>query len=139
MITIFDNPLQIPKLVKLAEVVPNTPVEKLRKFMFATINKPGTKAYISIQHDGVINGFIYASIEEFDAEKCVFIQFCVIKPCELEKNIGFELLTKMKLWAKENKIDQIYFMTERDPKGFIKKYHFRHYGSVLKLELNKEA
>ena len=139
MITIFDNPLQIPKVVKLASIVPNTPVEKLRKFMFATINKPGTKAYIDV-HDGEIRGFIYASIEEFDCDKCVFIQFCVLKPCELEKNIGFELLTKMKLWAKENNINQIYFMTERDPKAFIKKYHFQHYGSVLKLDLtNKEA
>lgn len=137
MILLFDNPLLIPKLIKLAEVVPNTPLEKLRKFMFLTINKPGTRAYVDM-HDGVIRGFIYASIEEFDGEGCVFIQFCVVKPCDNEKNIGFELLDKMKQWAKENNISQIYLSTARDPKGFIRKYHFEFYSSILRLDLTKE-
>jgi N-acetylglutamate synthase-like GNAT family acetyltransferase len=137
MIIEFDNPLLIPKLIKLAEAVPNTPLEKLKRFMFLTINKPNSKAYVDI-HDGVIRGFIYASLEEFDGESCVFIQFCVIKPCEEEKHIGFELLTKMKLWAQENKVTQIYFSTARNPAAFVRKYHFEHYGSILKLDLTKE-
>ncbi len=105
MIILFDNPLLIPKLIKLAEKVPNTPIEKLKKFMFNTLNQPNTKAYVD-SRDGEIKGFIYASIEEFDAERCVFIQFCVILPDDEEKYTGFELLIKMKLWAKENNITQ---------------------------------
>jgi N-acetylglutamate synthase-like GNAT family acetyltransferase len=137
MIIPFENPLLIPKLVKLAEIVPNTPTEKLKKFMFATLNKTNTKAYVDYL-DGEIRGFIYASIEEFDGEKCVFIQFCVIRPDDNERYVGFELLNKMKLWAIENNISQIYFLTHRDPKGFIRKYHFEEYGVVLKMDLNKE-
>lgn len=138
MILPFDNPLLIPKLIKLAEEVPDTPLNKLKRFMFLTLNKPDTKAYVD-SHDGVIRGFIYASIEEFDGEKCVFIQFCVIKPCEEDKYIGFELLTKMKSWAQENKITQIYFSTSRDPKAFIRKYHFEFHSTILKLDLTKES
>lgn len=137
MIMPFDNPLMIPKLVKLAEVVPDTPLEKLQKFMFATINKPNSKAYVDI-HDGEIRGFIYASIAEWDCDRCVFVQFCVVKPCEEDKYICFELLTKIKLWAKENDITQIYFATSRDPKGFIRKYHFELHSTILKMDLTKE-
>lgn len=137
MIREFDNPLQIPKLIELAKEVPNTPLDKLKKFMFATLSQPNTKAYID-SRDGEIYGFIYATIEEFDGERCVFIQFCVIKPVKEESYTGFELFTKMKLWARENNISQLYFITSRDPKGFIRKYHFEPYGSVLKMDLNKE-
>jgi N-acetylglutamate synthase-like GNAT family acetyltransferase len=133
----FDNPLFIPKLIKLAEEVPNTPLDKLKRFMFLTLNQPNTKSYMDM-HDGVIRGFIYASIEEFEGDRCVFIQFCVLKPCQEDKYIGFELLTKMKLWAKENKITQIYFSTARNPEAFIRKYHFEFYSTILKLDLTKE-
>ncbi|MFH1318319.1 MAG: hypothetical protein ABIH71_04835 [Candidatus Omnitrophota bacterium] len=137
MITIFDNPLMIPKLIKLAEEVPNTPLDKLKKFMFATLNKPNTKAYIDI-HDGVIRGFMYASIEEWDGDKCVFIQFCVLKPCEEDKYICFEMLTKMKLWAKQNDITQIYFATQRNPEAFCRKYKFEFHSTILKLDISEK-
>ena len=136
MIILFDNPLQIPKLVKMAEAVPGAPLAKLKDMMFSTLNQPGTKAYIDY-NSGDIRGFIYASIEEFDGDRCVFIQFCVVRPGELERSIGFELLTKMKLWAKEENIDKLYFITQRDPKAYIRKYHFEYHGSVLKMNINK--
>jgi len=137
MIIEFTNLLSIPKLIKMAEVVPNTPLEKLKKFMFLTLNQPDTKAYIDV-HDGEYRGFIYGNIVEFDGERCVFIQFCVIKPCEEDKYIGFELLNKMKLWAQASKITEIYFSTSRNPEAFIRKYHFEFHSTILKLDLTKE-
>jgi len=137
MVLTFDNPLLIPKLIKLAEQVPGTPLNKLKKFMFNSLNRPNAKAYMDM-HDGVIKGFIYSTIEEFDGEKCVFIQFCVLKPCAEDKYIGFDMLNKIKLWAKENNITQIYFSTARDIRPFIKKYHFKFYSSILKLDLNEK-
>ena len=137
MILEFDNPLLIPKLIKLAEEVPNTPLDKLRRFMFLTLNRPNTKAYVDSQ-DGVIRGFIYASIEEFCGDDCIFIQFCVIKPCNDDKYIGFELLNKMKVWAREKGINDIYFSTTRNPEAFIRKYHFELHSTILMLDLSKE-
>lgn len=137
MIIPFNNPLMIPKLIELAEIVPNTPIEKLKKFMFMTLNQPNTKAYVA-KEDDMYKGFIYASIEEFDGDRCIFIQFCVILPDEYAKYTGWELLTKMKVWAQENGITQIYFSTQRDPKGFMRKYHFEFYSTILKLDLTKE-
>lgn len=137
MIIEFTNPLSIPKLIKLAEVVPNTPLDKLKKFMFLTLNKPDTKAYINTDNDEY-TGFIYGNIVEFDGERCVFVQFCVVKPGEKEKYTCFELLTKMKVWAKENKIKDIYFSTSRNIEGFIRKYHFEFHSTILKLDLTKE-
>jgi hypothetical protein len=137
MILPFDNPLLIPKLIEMAKEVPNTPLDKLQKFMFRTINTPNTKIYYDV-HDGIIRGFIYGTIESFDGDTCVFVQFCVVKPCEHDKYVCFELLTKMKLWAKENKITQIYFATSRNPEAFIRKYHFEFNSTILKLDLTKE-
>ncbi len=135
MILEFTNPLSIPKLIKLAEEVPNTPLEKLKKFMFLTLNKPNTKAYIDVQ-DEEYKGFIYATIEEFCGEKCVFIQFCILKPYDEERYTGFELLTKMKLFAKDNGITQIYFATQRDPKAWERKYNFKFDSYILKMEVS---
>lgn len=137
MVMEFTNLLFIPKLVKLAEEVPNTPTEKLKHFMFMTLNQPNTKAYMDMR-DGIINGFIYASIEEFAGERCVFIQFCIVKPNANEKYTVFEMLTKMKLWALDNNITQIYFGTERDPKAWERKYHFKLHSYIMKLDLTKE-
>lgn len=105
--------------------------------MFLTLNQKDTKAYID-NRDGEIFGFIYASIVEFCGEKCVFIQFCVLKNIPEEKYIGFELLTKMKLFAQENGCQSIYFATSRDPKAWERKYHFVFHSTILKLDLTKE-
>lgn len=137
MIMEFTNPLMVSKVIKLAEMVPNTPIEKLKHFMFLTLNQKDTKAYID-NRDGEIFGFIYASVVEFDTEKCVFIQFCVIKPGEGERGIGFELLAKMKLWGKDNGCQSIYFSTERDPKAWERRYNFKLHSYILKLDISKE-
>jgi len=137
MILKFDNPLWVPKLVKLAETVPGTPLEDLKRFIYSPLNQPNTVAYMDWREPEV-SGFIYATVETFDGEKCVFIQFCVIKPCRDDKHIGFELLTKVKTWAAEKGLNRIYFITRRNPKGFIHKYHFEMHGSVLKMDLTKE-
>jgi len=137
MIIKFDNPLWVPRLLKLAEIVPGTPIEELRKFIFATLNQSNACAYMDWREDEIC-GFIFATIETFNGEKCVFIQFCVIKPYSEDKHIGFELLTKVKTWAKKKGLNRIYFITQRNPKGFIHKYHFEMHGSVLKMDLTKE-
>lgn len=137
MILKFDNPLWVPKLVKLAEVVQGTPLEALKKFIYSTLNNDNTAAYMDWREPEV-TGFIYATVETFDGERCAFIQFCVIKPCKEDKSIGFELLTKVKTWAKAKGLKRIYFITQRNPRGFIYKYHFEMHGSVLKMDLTKE-
>jgi hypothetical protein len=126
----------IPKLIKLAEEVPGAPLKWLREFIFHTLNTPGVIAYADI-HEGEYRGFIYANISEWNGDKCVFIQACVLKPCKEERYIGFELLTKIKLFAKEKNLTQIYFITQRNPEGFIRKYHFENAGNILKLDLTK--
>jgi len=137
MILKFDNPLWVPKLIDLAKAVPGVPLEELKKFIYSTLNQVNAVAYMDWREPEVA-GFIYATDEVFNGERCAFIQFCVIKPRRDDKYTGFELLTKVKTWAKEKGLNKIYFITQRSPEGFIHKYHFEMHGSVLKMDLTKE-
>lgn len=137
MIYELENPLIVPKIIKMAECVPGTPIDKLQALLLNSIGKPDSKIYID-SRDGEIMGFIFASIENFEGKNCVFIQFCVVNSGGLDHYIVFELLTKIKLWAKENNLNEIYFSTKRDPKGFIRMFHFEFYSSILKIDLKKE-
>ncbi len=137
MIYPTTNPLIIPKLVELAKVIPDLPGQVLDKLLIEAIVSKDAKIYVDEKDDDV-RGFIFATIADFDGQPSCFVQVCVVKPVRDERYICFELLTKVKLWAKENKLEYIYFITRRDPKGFEKKYHFDYYGTVLRQKVSKE-
>jgi N-acetylglutamate synthase-like GNAT family acetyltransferase len=122
MILEVDNPLLIPQILKLAENIPETPLEKLKDMLISSINDAQAKILIEKKDDD-IRGFLFSTIENLDGERAAFIQCCYIKP-EAE-GIGHELLTRIRNWAKENNLQNIYMLTKRDYKAYEKKYHFK--------------
>ncbi len=121
----------------MAKVIPDFSTKALKKLLVNGLASVGTKVFVD-QIGDEVRGFLYASIEGFDGEDCCFVQVCVVKPIREEKYICFELLNKAKLWAKENKLEYIYFITKRESKGFERKYHFDYYGTVLRQKVSKE-
>jgi len=136
MIRTIDNPLLLNRILELAKDIPHTPLPILEKFLIEALTSKKAKILISENKQDELVGFIFATIEEWQGEDVVFIQQCVIKPLKEERYIGFELLTKIKLWAKELNLKKIIMVTQRNPKPYIRKYHFNMEGTILKMEVN---
>lgn len=134
MIIRLENPLLVGKILDLAKVVPDTPINKLEKMLLSGINDKDSIIYID-DHDGEIRGFIYASQEFYQGEQVCFVQFCVVKPDKLGEYICFELLTKIRLWAKDRGIENLIFITKRNYKPFERKYGFNLDGYILKRKV----
>ena len=135
MIREIDNPLLLNKILELAKNIPDTPLPTLEKMLIEALTSKEAKIFID-EKNNEIRGFIYASVEQWQGEDVVFIQFTVIKPIQEERYIGFEFITKMKLWAKEKGIKSIITVVKRNPKPFMRKYHFINEGTVLKMDVN---
>ncbi len=137
MIRKLENPLETPKILDLARIVPNTPMDVLEKMILKGISDKDSAIYI-YERESNVTGFIFASQETWGGKLVAFIQFCVVKPDEYEKAIGFELLTKVRIWAMERGIEDIITVVKRDPKGFMRKYNFIQEGVVLKRKVKGE-
>ena len=130
----LENPLLVSKIMALAKTIPDTPLDTLESMLLAGISDKDTAIYIE-ERNGEVRGFIFCSKEVWQGKPVAFIQFAVVKPIPEEKYIGFELLTKIKLWAKDNGLTDMVFVTKRNPKVFEKKYHFKLDGYILKREV----
>lgn len=130
MIYALKNVLLIPKILELSKVLDTDP-QALSNVLIKSLGRKDAALYVD-EKDGVLDGFILATIEEFDGKDAAFIQSCVIKPEGNEKNIGHELLTRIRRWAAEQGATEIYFMTRRNPQAFQRKYNFRYHATVLK-------
>ena len=132
MIQTIDNPILIPQILPLAEHIPDTNIEALERMLIEGVNSPNSKILIDKKDDD-IRAFLYASIEGFRGEDVVFIQACYVSPQAL--NVGYELLTRIRQWAKEKKIKTLVMMTPRHLKAWAKKYRFKLVSHVLKREV----
>lgn len=137
MVYTTSNPFLIPKLIEMARQVPNTNIKALEKMLIEGMTSKDSNIIIDEKDDDV-RGFIFATIESMEGEDCVFIQFCVIKPQEEERYIGFELLNKIRLWGKERGLKYLYMMTDRNWKPFARKYKFSPHMMVLKRKIVDE-
>jgi len=134
MIYETKNVLLIPRLLEMAKTIPDLPLPELEKMLIGGINSPNTKIFVEEKEDD-IRGFMFVSIEGFDGQDACFVQVCAVKPTE--ENIVFEMLHRVKLWAKEKNVEYIYFITKRSPKAFERKYHFKYYGTVLRKRVEE--
>ena len=135
MICKWDNPLSINKILELAKDVKDTPIDKLKRFILESLNNPNAIIYVD-RVDDEIQGFVFATVEQWQCEEALFIHICAIKPIPEEKYVGFELLTKLKLFAKDRNIKILLMATQRNPKPWIKKYRFSIEGTILKMEVS---
>lgn len=131
MIHQITSALILPKIMKLSEYLPETDPDVLEKVLTSSFARDDARLFVS-QKDGEVNGFVFATIETFEGEPAVFIQTCVILPGDDSRNLGFQLLARLRAWARESGVRYLYFMTKRKAAGFARKYNFYEYATIMK-------
>lgn len=136
MIIELDNILLIPEVTKLVKNILPIPVNVFEDMIVDAMCSK--KALILIdKKDKEIRGILFATIEQMEVEDVAFVQTSYIKP-EFRK-IGFELLARLKTWAKNMGVKNwIYMITPRNTDGFEKKYKFKVYGTILRRRITDE-
>jgi hypothetical protein len=132
MIIKVTSPYMLSQVMDIAEHLEGTPLAALEKMLLEGIRDPKSHIIIEKKNDEV-RGFLYASIEGFRGELVAFIQSCYISP--KAPNIGFEILTSVRNWAKDNKIEKMVMITPRSWKGFERKYKFKAVSTVMTKEV----
>lgn len=84
--------------------------------------------------DGHIVSFIHASIVEFDNRPAVLIQSAVSLPGH--ESQSREIFHALELWTRERGLNDIFAIIERPPKGFIRKYGFKFYGTIIQKSIS---
>lgn len=130
MIYQLTNALLIPALEEMAKTVPGASVSALRDMLVETFRRKDSRIFVD-EKDGKINGFIFGTVEQFEGQDAVFIQFCVVRPGN-EQNIFNELLAKMRKWTREAGLKHFYFMTGRNPRAFERRTKMTFHAAVLK-------
>lgn len=130
MIYALKNVLLIPKVLELAKTLDTDP-KTLETVLIRSLGRKDAALFV-YEKDGVLDGFILATIEEFEGRDAGYIQSCVIRPTVNEKNVGHELLSRIRRWVAEQGASEFYFMTRRNHKAFQRKYNLRFHATVLK-------
>jgi len=138
MVRQLENPLLLTKVIDLAKNIPDMDAVILSTMLTHALASKRALILISETKEGEVNGFSFATIENLDGEDAVFVQATYIKPGEEEKYIGFELLTKLRLFGKDNRLNNIYMMTKRNPKAYMRKYKFEFAYTVLRRRIIDE-
>lgn len=134
MIYKLDNALLIPKVLTLARALPDPNLPALEGMIIKGIGRKDAALFVDEKAEEV-NGFIFATVEEFEGEDAVFIQASVIKPNNNHENVGHELLARVRAWGRARGLKQCYFMTRRSARAYERKYGFRYHTTVLKRSL----
>jgi len=121
MILEANNMLQVPAILKLVKNIPGTPIDKVKKYFVKSVSSPDAKLYYE-KHDNELRAYIYASIEELDGSDVVFIHSCYGNP--KAKHIVRQLLNMIEKWGQSKGINDVYMMTNRNPKAYERKYRF---------------
>ena len=134
MIYELKSVFTIPKLVELSkEFLPDVPHENLQSMMIERFGRD-SKTFV-YEENGIPEGYVFATVEEFNGKNQVFIQQCVVKSKEKHKEVSRELLSRVTKWAEAFGYDWVYFITHRNPRPFMRKFGFLYHGSVLKKKV----
>lgn len=109
-------------------------LEKAKNFLIKGISDELSIVLIDEKHKN-LNGFLFASIEEFDGEDVCFIQTCIIVP-DMEYT-GYDFIARLKKWSKEKDINTIIMSTNSHKNGFERKYGFKFHSTLMTLAVNE--
>lgn len=85
------------------------------------------------EKNGKVNGFVFASIENFNGEDVCFISACIVSP-EMKQTVH-DFIAKLKKWSKEKGLKRMILSTENHIEGFKKKYGFKYHATLLDMSV----
>ncbi len=108
--------------------------DKLKTYFDHAINNESCIILLD-QKDDKVNGFVYASVEEFNGEDVCFIHCCVVIP-EMKYTVH-DFIARLRKWSAEKGLKIMIMSTDKHEKGFEKKYGFRYVSTLMSISVNK--
>lgn len=112
----------------------NIPPKKVRDYMANAIQDKLSIILID-EKDHNLNGFLFASVEDFNGEEVCFIHTCIIVPDM--KYTGHDFIARLKKWSIERNIKTIFMSTKSHKDGFERKYGFKFHSTLMSLPVDK--
>lgn len=133
MIVEIRETLLLPPIMAMAENIPDITPKEFRDNVINRLSQDTNNLFIVDKTDDKINGFIFCTVDMYRGKKSFVIQYAFVEPNAY--TVGAELMARACQKAKHLGLSEIYMMTSRNPEGFIRKYKFEPFMTVLKRSL----
>ena len=108
--------------------------EKLRSYLEDAIKNESSIVLLD-EKDNRVDGFVFASVEEFNGEDVCFIHSCIVSP--EKKYTVHDFIARLRKWSSEKGIKTMIMSTNKQEKGFERKYGFRYLSTLMSLPVDK--
>lgn len=122
----------ILKMIEDQKELFKIPMDIVKKYLIKGI-KDELSIILIDEKEKFLNGFLYASIEEFNGAEVCFIHACVIVPDR--EYTGPDFMARLKKWSKEKNMKEIFLSTDKHEVGFEQKYEFKYHSTIMSLRL----
>ena len=110
--------------------------DKLRKYLEDAIKNESSIILLD-EKDNRIDGFVFASVEEFNGEDVCFIHTCIV--ANEKKYTVHDFIARLKKWSKPKGIKTLIMSTNKHEKGFERKYGFRYHSTLMILPVENRS
>ena len=112
----------------------NIQKDKLRKYLESAIENDSSIILLD-EKDEKIDGFVFASVEEFNGEDVCFIHTCIV--AKGKKYTVHDFIARLRKWSKEKGIKTLIMSTNKHEKGFERKYGFKYLSTLMTMPVDK--
>lgn len=112
----------------------NIQKEKLREYLESAIKHDSSVIFLD-ETDNRLDGFVFASVEEFNGDNVCFIHSCIVS--KEKKYTVYDFITRLRKWSKEKGIKMMIMSTNKHEKGFDRKYGFKYHSTLMSLPVDK--
>lgn len=112
----------------------NIQKEKLLKYLEDAI-KNETSIILLDEKDNKVDGFVFASVEEYDGEDVCFIHTCIV--AKDKKYTVHDFIARLRKWSREKGIKTLIMSTNKHEKGFERKYGFKYLSTLMTMPVDK--
>ena len=124
----------ILNMIKARKDIFKIPEEKVKRYLQEGIQDKNSIIIID-EKDKKINGFVFASVEEFNGEDVCFIHSCIVDMSM--KYTVHDFIARLRKWSKERNLTAIIMSTPNHVEGFKKKYGFEYLSTLMILDVEK--
>lgn len=131
MILRIDNPISLNPIFRLEKYLGHSR-ETFQSMLIRAVADQDSVVLVD-KADGVVRGYMFASIERIDDSPCVFIHLTYARPDA--RGVAQGLLGHVTKMARSLGIQHIYMTTKRSPKAFDRAYGFKFHRYLMRKEV----
>ena len=108
--------------------------DKLRDYLEDAIKNDSSIVLLD-EKDNRIDGFVFASVEEFNGDDVCFIHVCIV--AKEKKYTVHDFIGRLRAWSNERGLKTMIMSTNKHEKGFERKYGFKYLSTLMTLSVDK--